>query len=107
MADQTREVSTRQVSSPDARAEIDRQPLARLSRRRIYSVMTSFNATIEFLSGQKAAIVTLTDSTGEWAGSCRIEAGKSRSSLYELGYAHASVSAAHKGGRLETYRVAA
>jgi hypothetical protein len=74
--------------------------------------MTTFNATIEFLSGQNAAIVTLTDSTGEWAGAGRVETrcglicGHSvRDSLYEIGYIHASRSAAFKGGRLETYRV--
>jgi hypothetical protein len=74
--------------------------------------MTVFNATIEFLSGQKAAIITLTDSTGEWAGSGRIETScgsicghNVRDSLYEIGYIHASRTASFKGGRLETYRV--
>lgn len=73
--------------------------------------MIKFNATIEFLSGQKAAILTLTDSTGEWAGSGRIETscgsicGHSvKESLYDLGYTYACRSASAKGGRVETYR---
>jgi hypothetical protein len=71
----------------------------------------AFFGTIEFLSGQKAAIVTLTDSSGEWSGSGRIETscgsicGHSvKESLYELGYKYLSLSASAKGGRLETYR---
>ena len=74
--------------------------------------MLKFNATIEFLSGRKAAIVSLTDNNGEWAGGglvetkCGSHCGHSvRDSLYEIGYNHASLSAEHKGGRLETYRV--
>jgi hypothetical protein len=66
--------------------------------------MTQFNATIEFLSGQKAAIITLTQN-GEWSGSCRITTKfHSRSDLYELGYKTASQNAALKGGSLNTYR---
>jgi hypothetical protein len=68
--------------------------------------MTTFNATIEFISGQRAAIVTLTDSRGEWSGAGRIEVRSGlKADLYEQGYRHASFSAAAKGGRLETYRV--
>jgi hypothetical protein len=63
-----------------------------------------FNATIELLNnGQRAAIITLTDERGEWAGSHRIT-GANR---YERGYSLASQEAALKGGRLETYRKAA
>lgn len=70
--------------------------------------MTTFNATIEFITGQRAAIVTLTDSSGEWSGSGRIEVRSGRrSDLYEEGYRVASLSAAAKGGRLETFRRAA
>lgn len=66
-----------------------------------------FNATIEFLSGQRAAIITLTDNHGEWSGSGRIDLPRGNNSdLYELGYIQASRSAAVKGGTLETYRVA-
>lgn len=72
-----------------------------------------FNATIEFISGQRAAIVTLTDSSGEFAGGGRIETKCSpalcghpvRDSLYEEGYRLASFSATAKGGVLETYGV--
>lgn len=65
-----------------------------------------YNATIEFLSGQKAAILTLTDSNGEWSGAGRIDLPLgSKSGLYDLGYIYASKSAAAKGGTLETYKV--
>lgn len=68
--------------------------------------MTKFYGTIEHLSGQKAAIITLTDASGEWAGSGRIELPcGSRRDLYELGYSRLSQNAAVKGGTLETYRV--
>ncbi len=67
--------------------------------------MTKFTATLELLQGQNAAIITLTDEHGEWAGSGRIE-GR-HSALYEIGYIHAARSAACKGGTLETYRVLA
>lgn len=73
---------------------------------------TRFYGTIEFLLDQRAAIVALTDSTGEWAGAGRIdlrpiafettEALQAR--LYEVGYTYASRAATHKGGRLETYK---
>lgn len=67
--------------------------------------MTKFNATIEFLPGQGAAIVTLFDSAGEWSGSGRVECRSGTSeALYEVGYTVASRSALAKGGRLETYR---
>jgi hypothetical protein len=65
-----------------------------------------FNATIEFLRGQHAAIVTLTDSNGEWSGSSRIDLPHgTKSDLYELGYVKAGQNAAIKQGSLETYRV--
>jgi len=72
--------------------------------------MNKFNATIEFIPGQRAAIIELTDSNGEWAGGGRIDVrpinGDVRGALYEAGYVHASARAASKGGTLETYRVA-
>ena len=72
-----------------------------------------FFATIEFLLSQRAAIIALTDSTGEFAGAGRIdlrprafethEAFKAR--LYETGYTYASRVAIGKGGRLERFSV--
>jgi hypothetical protein len=74
--------------------------------------MNKFNATIEFLPGRKAAIVSLTDDTGEWVCGGRVETncgshcGHSiHDSLYEIGYTHASLSAQSKGGTIETYKV--
>lgn len=68
--------------------------------------MNKFNATIEFLSGQNAAIVTLHDHLGEWAGSGRVECRSGRKSdLYEIGYTAACRNAYAKDGRVETYRV--
>jgi hypothetical protein len=64
--------------------------------------MLKFFATIEFLSGQKAAILTLTDQAGEWAGSGRVE-GRDRSAIYERAYTLASFNAQSKGGRLERF----
>lgn len=70
--------------------------------------MTKFNATFEYLSGQKAAIITLLDPHGEFAGASRISfKGEGRKALYARGYGHASMMAAHKGGTLDYYRVAA
>jgi hypothetical protein len=73
---------------------------------------TQFYGTIEYLVGQHAAIVALTDGLGEWAGAGRIDLRPRafetqqglQSRLYEAGYIHASASAAAKGGRLETYK---
>ena len=64
--------------------------------------MIKFFATIEFLSDQSAAILTLTDHTGEWAGSGRVE-GRDRSTIYERAYTLASLNAQSKGGRLERF----
>jgi hypothetical protein len=65
-----------------------------------------FRATIEYLPGQPAAIVSLTDEHGEWAGAGRIEVRSGRSSdLYEEGYRWAARAAAGKGGRLDRYSV--
>lgn len=65
-----------------------------------------FNATIEFLKGQRAAIVTLFNDRGEWSGSGRIEVRSGcRSDLYEEGYRIASQNASVKGGTLDYYRV--
>lgn len=68
--------------------------------------MLKFYATIEFLSGQSAAILTLTNQAGEWAGSGRIEVRSGlRSDLYEAAYRQASFNAESKGGRLERFSV--
>jgi hypothetical protein len=64
--------------------------------------MLKFFATIEFLSGQRAAILTLTNEAGEWAGSGRVE-GRDKSNIYERAYGLASLSAQSKGGRLERF----
>jgi hypothetical protein len=72
-----------------------------------------FYGTIELLADQHAAIVSLTDGFGEWAGAGRIDVRPIAfettaalcSRLYEIGYTHASRSAYAKGGRLETYKV--
>lgn len=70
-----------------------------------------FYATIEILSGQKAAILALTDAAGELVCAGRIEtscgsgcAHNVHDSLYELGYTYALKTAAFKGGQIETYR---
>jgi hypothetical protein len=69
--------------------------------------MNKFYATVEFLSGQSAAYLELTDQTGEWAGSGRIEVRSGlRSDLYEEAYRQASLNAQSKGGRLERFSVA-
>lgn len=68
--------------------------------------MTKFYATIEFLSGQRAAYLELTDQAGEWAGSGRIEVRSGlQSDLYEEAYRQASLNAESKGGRLERLSV--
>lgn len=68
--------------------------------------MLKFYATVEVLSGQRAAILTLTDQAGEWAGSGRIEVRSGlRFDLYEEAYRQASVNALSKGGRLERFYV--
>lgn len=66
--------------------------------------MDKFYATIEFLGGQSAAILTLTDASGDWAGSGRVE-GRTRSDIYERAYTLASLNAQSKGGRLERFSV--
>lgn len=68
--------------------------------------MLKFYGTIEFLSGQRAAILTLTNEAGEWAGSGRIEVRSGlQSDLYEEAYRQASLNAHSKGGRLERFSV--
>jgi hypothetical protein len=72
-----------------------------------------FHGTVEFLLDQRAAIVSLTDGFGEWAGGGRVDVRhvafetteELRSRLYEAGYLRASQGAMSHGGRLETYRV--
>jgi hypothetical protein len=64
-----------------------------------------FHGTIEYLRGQRAAIVTLTIN-GEWSGSGRIELPRGRKAdLYELGYTYLARAAAIKGGSLDRYSV--
>lgn len=68
--------------------------------------MLKFYATIEFLSGQSAAILTLTNEAGEWAGSGRIEVRSGlQFDLYEEAYRQASLRAQIHGGRLERFSV--
>jgi hypothetical protein len=70
--------------------------------------MTAFTGTIEFLHGQRAAIITLDAPNGGWSVT-RLEAPRLshnwRSDLYESGYDHASTRAAEHGGQLNSYRV--
>lgn len=61
-----------------------------------------FFATLEFLRGQHAAILTLTDQAGEWAGSGRVE-GRTKSDIYERAYTLASINAQSKCGHLERF----
>uniref|UniRef100_A0A6H1Z957 Uncharacterized protein n=1 Tax=viral metagenome TaxID=1070528 RepID=A0A6H1Z957_9ZZZZ len=70
--------------------------------------MENYSATIEYLSDQPAAIITLFDGSGEWSGGGRIDLPRCpahllKSSLYEQGYISASLSAKSKGGRLDRY----
>lgn len=75
--------------------------------------MLKFNATIEFLQGQRAAILSIFDISGEFVAGGRIETScrpgycghDPRESLYELGYSQASMTVEAKGGSLETYKV--
>lgn len=63
-----------------------------------------FDATIEFVR-PGTAILTLTDSRGEWSGSGTISVwSDSKDDLYEQGYIMACLSAKSKGGRIETYK---
>jgi hypothetical protein len=65
---------------------------------------TKFYGTIEFLSGQHAAIISLTSTLEEWSGASRIDLPRgSRADLYEAGYARANQSAILKGGFLERF----
>lgn len=68
--------------------------------------MLKFYGTVEFLSGQSAALLTITTDAGEWSGSGRIEVkfGR-RGDLYEEAYRQASLNARTKGGRLERFSV--
>lgn len=75
--------------------------------------MLKFNATIEFIQGQAAAILSIFSISGEWVCGGRIETDchwgycghDPKESLYEIGYNQASLTVKAKGGRLETYRV--
>lgn len=71
---------------------------------------TKFYGTVEFISGQSAAIIELINDQGEFAGGGRIELpraprGLSREWLYELAYEWLSRAATDKGGRLERMSV--
>lgn len=64
-----------------------------------------FTATLEYIKGQCAAIVTLYDH-GEWSGGGRVEARSGRrSDLYEIGYRDACQRAHGKGGDLDRFSV--
>jgi len=69
------------------------------------NMLKKFNGTIEYIKGQKAAIIELTLDQ-EWCGGGRIELSGCGCSccLYEEGYRQLSMSARYKGGRLETYK---
>ncbi len=68
--------------------------------------MDKFYATVEFLNGQRAAYIELSNQAGEWAGSARIEVRSGlRADLYEEAYRQASFNAQSKGGRLERFSV--
>lgn len=58
-----------------------------------------FHGTFERLHGQKAAIVTLTDSAGRDVSMARIEGHN----LYERGFDRLSALADMKGGSLDRY----
>jgi hypothetical protein len=64
-----------------------------------------FTATIQFLLDQRAAIVALFDSKGEWSGAGRVECRSGRrEDLIEIGYKDACARAACKGGMLDSFR---
>lgn len=68
--------------------------------------MKQYNATIEIIADQRAAIIALFDADG-WVCAGRIELSTSHeveANLYEYGYIIASKAAASKGGHVETYR---
>lgn len=60
-----------------------------------------FYGALELIAGRNAAVLTLFTESGEWAGSCRVEAYD----LYEEAYRQASARAHHKGGRLERFSI--
>lgn len=65
---------------------------------------TNYSATFEFLSGQSAAIVELTDGHGNWAGGSRVDIrSTNKADLYEACYLRASQAAAVKGGILDRF----
>jgi hypothetical protein len=70
--------------------------------------MKRFHGTIEYLPGQRSAIVALTDGRGDWFGAVRVElprAKHGRRDLYELGYTTAEQKALIHGGLLDTFKV--
>jgi hypothetical protein len=69
--------------------------------------MKRFYGTIEYLPGQREAIVALHDAKGDWFGAERItlpRAKHGRRALYDQGYSAASIKAANHGGELETFK---
>jgi len=67
-----------------------------------------FSATIEFLPGQRAAIVEMTGPDGEWSGGGRIEVRRGhgvRELLMAAGRRDAAQRAAIKGGVLGSFSV--
>lgn len=63
-----------------------------------------FSATFERVTST-LALVTLYDSSAEWAGAYRVDLPRNpKSSLYDVGYDCAAREAACKGGTLERYR---
>ncbi len=72
--------------------------------------MKKFWATIEYVPGQRFAVICLTGEDGAWAGAHRVEInrfylGSVRNALYEEGYRQAAMAAKFHGGRLERYSV--
>ena len=69
-----------------------------------------FYGTIEYITGQPAAIITLTNEQGAWEGSERIDLPKCppallAETLYDSGYTRLTGKSLAKGGRLERFRV--
>lgn len=61
-----------------------------------------YTAKFEILR-KDLGMVELTDENGQWAGFFRVEPGKSKKRLYDLGYDVASREAKVKGGSLDRF----
>ena len=69
--------------------------------------MKRYHGTIDYLPGDREAVIELTDAHGGWFGSQWIKLPRAKSgkrALYELGYSTASVKATTHGGVLETFK---